>query len=350
MFTAAVVGMGWWGRNLVNTIEQSDKINVLSVTSGHPANHREFADEKGVTLAASYDEILEDKDIDAVILATPHTQHEQQFLAALDAGKQVFCEKPLSLTKASAERMVAAAEAKGVVIGVGHERRFEASMEEAYEFVSQGRLGTHLNVESNYSHNLLADLPNDSWRVSPAEGPSLPMTGMGIHFTDIYLWMFGPIDAVNATVATRNVEWPAGDIITVQLKFASGATGLMCNMATTPYYGRFNIFGTESWIEVKDSGHPQMGGETYVTTCAKDGTQETHTLGPKNAVKANLEEWADAVEGNGDYRFTNQHLIDNVAVLEAIAQRGLTPRGLTTHQATLDDVFLSLTGKELVID
>ena len=320
MFTAAVVGLGWWGRNLASTTEQSDKINVLSVTSGHPANHQDFADEKGLTLAASYDEILENKDIDAVILATPHTQHEQQFLDAINAGKQVFCEKPLSLTKASAQRMVAAAEQKGLVIGVGHERRFEASMEEAYAQVSQGKLGTILSMESNYSHNLLAGLPNDSWRVSPSEGPSLPMTGMGIHFTDMYLWMFGPITSVNAQIATRAVEWAAGDVITVQLKFASGAIGLMCNMASTPYYGLYSIFGTEAWIEVKDSGHPQQGGETYVTTCNKEGKQESHTLGPKNAVLANLEEWADAVEGHGDYRFTNEQLVDNVAVLEAIAK------------------------------
>lgn len=320
MFTAAVVGLGWWGRNLVNTTEQSDKINVLSVTSGHPAKHRDFADEKGVTLATSYDEILENNEIDAVILATPHTQHEQQFLDAIGAGKQVFCEKPLSLTKDSAKRMVAAADQKGLVIGIGHERRYEASMEEAQAFVSQGKLGTALHAEANFSHNLLADLPLDSWRVSPTEGPSLPMTGMGIHLTDLYLWLLGPIDSVNAQTATKAVEWADGDIITIQFKFASGATGLMCNMASTPYYGRFSVFGTDAWIEVQDTGHPQMGGETHVTTCAKDGKQDAHTLGAKNAVKANLEEWADAVEGRGDYRFSNQHLIDNVAVLEAIGK------------------------------
>ncbi len=320
MFTAAVVGLGWWGRNLVNTIEQSDKMNVLAVTSGHPAKHQDFADEKGVTLAASYEEILENKDIDAVILCTPHTQHEQQFLDAINAGKQIFCEKPLTLTKASAERMVGAAEQKGLVTGIGHERRYEASMEAAHEFVSQDKLGTALHVEANFSHNLLADLPLDSWRVSPTEGPSLPMTGMGIHLTDLYLWLYGPVESVCAQTAKKAVEWVDGDIITIQFKFASGATGLMCNMATTPYYGRFSVFGTEAWLEVRDTGHPQQGGETHVVTCSKDGAQDAQTLGPKNAVKANLEEWADAVEGRGDYRFSNQHLIDNVAVLEAIAK------------------------------
>lgn len=320
MFTAAVVGLGWWGRNLVNTLEHSGKIKVASVTSGHPDNHRDFAAEKGVTLAASYDEILEDAGIDAVILCTPHTQHEQQFVAAVGAGKQVFCEKPLSLTKASAERMVAAAAQKGNVIGIGHERRFESSMEEAQAFVAAGKLGTSLHLEANFSHNLMAGLPLDSWRVSPTEGPSLPMTGMGVHLTDLYLWMFGPIEAVNAQTAKKAVAWADGDIITIQFRFASGATGLMCNMATTPYYGRFSMFGTEAWLEVKDSGHPQMGGETYVTTCSKEGAQETHTLAAKSAVKANLDEWADAVEGRGTYRFTNQHLIDNVAVLEAIGK------------------------------
>ena len=320
MFTAAVVGLGWWGRNLVNTIEQTDKINVLSVTSANPAKHQDFADEKGVTLAANYDEILENNDIDAVILCTPPTQHEQQFLDAIHAGKQVFCEKPFSLTKASAERMVKAAEQKRLVAGIGHERRYEASMEEAHAFASAGTLGTALHLEANFSHNLLADLPLDSWRVSPTEGPSLPMTGMGIHLTDLYLWLFGPVETVCAQTATKAVEWANGDIITIQFKFASGATGLLCNMATTPYYGRLSMFGTEAWLEVRDTAHPQMGGETHVVICTKDGSQDAHTLGPKNAVRANLEEWADAVEGRGHYRFSNQQLIDNVALLEAIGK------------------------------
>ncbi len=318
MLSAAVVGMGWWGRNMVETIEQSDKLQTLSVTSGHPANHQDFADEKGVSLVHNYEEILENSDIDTVILCTPHTQHEQQFLDAVNAGKQVFCEKPLSLTKASAERMIAAADQKGLVVGVGHERRYESSMEAAREFVASGKLGTPLHVESNFSHNLLADLPLDSWRVSPTEGPSLPMTGMGVHLTDMFLWLFGPVDKINAQTAKKAVEWSAGDIITAQFKFANGATGLICNMATTPYYGRFSVFGTEGWLEVRDTGHPQMGGETHVVTCLKGGDQEAQTLAGKNPVKANLEEWADAVEGRGDYRFTNQHLIDNVATLEAI--------------------------------
>ncbi len=193
-------------------------------------------------------------------------------------------------------------------------------MEAAQAFVAEEKLGTALHLEANSSHNLLADLPLDSWRVSPTEGPSLPMTGMGIHLTDLYLWLFGPVESVCAQTAKKAVEWVGGDIITIQFKFASGATGLRWNRATSPDYGRFSVFGTEAWLEVRDSGHPQMGGETHVVTCAKDGAQEAQTLGPKNAVKANLEEWADAVEGRGDYRFSNQHLIDNVAVLEAIGK------------------------------
>ena len=273
-----------------------------------------------MTLSASYDEILQNNDIDAVILCTPPSQHEHQFLDAIHAGKQVFCEKPLSLTRESAERMVKAAEQKGLVTGIGHERRYEASMEEAHAFGSAGKLGTALHLEANFSHNLLADLPLDSWRVSATEGPSPSMTGMGIHLTDLYLWLFGPIETVCAQTASKAVKWEGGDIITIQFKFASGATGLMCNMATTPYYSRLSMFGTDAWLEVRDTAHPQMGGEAHIVIGTKDGSQNIHTKGPKNAVKANLEEWADAVEGGSRYRFSNQQLIDNVAVLEAIGK------------------------------
>jgi predicted dehydrogenase len=146
------------------------------------------------------------------------------------------------------------------------------------------------------------------------------MTGMGVHLTDLLISMLGPVEAVAAQTACRVLELPTGDIVTVQLKFQSGATGFVGAISSTPYYGRFTIFGDQMWVEARDDSHPQHGGKAHLITCGKDGVQHSQTFAAKDSVRANLEEWADAVLNGAAYRFTDEQRIGNVAVLEAIVK------------------------------
>lgn len=320
MLKTVMVGLGWWGRHIVGALDGSARIKIVGVTSHSPEKHRDFADEKGVALVPSYEAALADGDIDAVILCTPHSQHEEQVLAALAAGKQVFCEKPLALSKSSAEKMIAAATDAGVILGIGHERRFEPAMEEIARLAASGELGTHMHVEANFSHDILTRLESDSWRAAAEEAPAAGMTGMGVHLTDLFIAMFGPVEAVCASTASRVLDLPSGDLVTVQFRFASGATGFLSAISATPYYGRFTLFGDQMWVEARDEGHPQHGGKTQLITCGKDGVQHSRVFEAKDPVRANLEEWAAAVAGEGSYRFTDAEKLGNVAILEAVAR------------------------------
>ena len=320
MIRAAMVGLGWWGRHMVNCVEGSGKIDIVRLTSRHPQRHREFAEERGIVLADSYRQVLEDPEVDAVILCTPHSQHEEQVLAAVDHGKQIFCEKPLALTRDSVERMVAAANEAGLVLGVGHERRFESTMEAIAEMIASGALGTPMHIEANFSHSIFAAVDAGNWRGSLEEAPAAGMTGMGVHLTDLFIAMLGPVEAVAAQTARRVLPLPTGDVVTVQMRFCSGATGFVGAVSATPYYGRLSVFGERLWIEARDDAHPQEGGRTHLVTCGPDGVQHTRTFEPKDPVRANLEEWADAVAARGGYRFTDAQRIGNVALLEAIAK------------------------------
>jgi len=317
---AAMVGLGWWGRHMVNSVETSEKIDVVRLTARRPDRHKDFSDEKGIPLVDDYQKVLEDPEVDAVILCTPHSQHEDQVLAAVEHGKQIFCEKPLSLTKDSIERMLAATTRAGLIMGVGHERRYESTMEAIAEIAASGELGTQMHVEANFSHSIFASIDADGWRGSQEEAPAAGMTGMGVHLTDLFISMLGPVEAVVAQTARRVLPLPTGDVVTVQLRFESGATGFVGAISATPYYGRFTLFGNEMWVEARDDAHPQEGGKTHLITCGKDGVQHTRTFEAKDPVRANLEEWADAVAGRGGYRFTDSQRIGNVAVLEAIAK------------------------------
>ena len=315
-----MVGLGWWGRHMVNSVENSDKIGIVRLTARRPDRHKDFSEEKEIPLVDDYQKVLDDPEVDAVILCTPHSQHEGQVLAAVEHGKQIFCEKPLSLTKDSVERMLVATNEAGLIMGVGHERRYEAAMQAIADIVVSGDLGTLMHVEANFSHSIFAGIDADGWRGSQEEAPAAGMTGLGVHLTDLFISMLGPVQSVVAQTARRVLPLPTGDVVTVQIRFESGVTGFVGAISATPYYGRFTVFGNEKWVEARDDAHPQEGGKTHLITCGKDGVQHSQTFPPKDPVRANLEEWADAVSGQGEYRFTDPQRIGNVALLEAIAK------------------------------
>src|SRR5258707_5766330 len=109
MIRAAIVGMGTWGQNLVTSVQgKSDAIRFVAGTTRTPAKAMDFAAKHGIRMVDTYAHVLADADIDAVVLATPHSLHSEQIRAAAKAGKPVFVEKPLGLTRQSSAEAVQA--------------------------------------------------------------------------------------------------------------------------------------------------------------------------------------------------------------------------------------------------
>lgn len=183
MLNAAIVGMGRWGRVLVDSVQgkNDSPIRFVAGCTGTPDKARDYAAEKGIRLLGGYDEILADPAVQAVVLATPHGQHAEQVIAAAKAGKHVFVEKPFTLAKADAEAAVAACRKAGVVMALGHNRRFLPSVALMKETLTSGAIGTLLHVEGHFSGpGALAYKPG-MWRADRAESPLGGMGGMGIH-------------------------------------------------------------------------------------------------------------------------------------------------------------------------
>jgi predicted dehydrogenase len=325
VINAAIIGLGWWGRHIVYTLEgKSDKISFSRGVDIYPDTAADIAQEKDLILTADYSDALNDLEIEAIVLATPHSLHEEQILAAAKAGKHVFCEKPLALNLASAERSVAACEEAGVVLGLGHERRFEPAMQEIARLVASGDLGTIMHVESNFSHDKLANLDGDNWRVSTKESPAAAMTATGIHTTDAYISMFGAIEQVFAMAATRNPANANGDVLTFSVKFKSGATGAFNSVLETPLYMRFAVYGSKAWVEARDYSHPSELGTADVFISRKEGEIEKTSYDDVDTVLLNFEAWADAIAGAVEYHITKDQKLQNIAVFEAICQSAET--------------------------
>ena len=192
MIKAAIVGLGRWGQILVDSVEgKSEAIRFVAGATRTPAKAQGFMDAHGIPMAADYGAILKDPKVDAVVLATPHSQHADHVIAGAQAGKHVFVDKPFTLTKASAEVAVAATRKAGVVLALGHNRRFLPAYLELKKRLEAGALGSLFHVEANYSGAGAVDYTPQVWRGSPVESPAGGMAGSGIHMIDGMLGLFG---------------------------------------------------------------------------------------------------------------------------------------------------------------
>jgi predicted dehydrogenase len=315
---AAIVGLGWWGQHILSQLHDSDVLQIKEAV-GHRAAQRSVADEHGIGFTTEYEQVLADRSIDLVILATPHSLHSAQIAAAARAGKHVFCEKPIGLSVEEVRRSLDICHAAGVRLGVGHERRFEPAMQELRQLIKTGSLGTIMHAEAAFSHDKLRGLASDNWRIA-ADEPPLAMTATGIHLTDLFIDLIGPIASVTAFTANRVAFADSADVLSLQLRFASGATGYTSSVLATPFFARLIVYGSEGWAEVRNATHPDQVGPSTLTFQPRNGPASTSTLKWKSSVRSNLEQFALSVAGRGPYPFTEEQIISNIAVMDAVRQ------------------------------
>src|ERR1700719_3928152 len=118
MIDAAIVGLGRWGKSIVEAVQgKSKRLHFIRSVSKEPELVRDFAQRHGFDLSTEFADIIADPCVRAVVLATPHSLHVEQIVAAAAAGKAIWCEKPLALARAEAERAVAACAKAGVAFG-----------------------------------------------------------------------------------------------------------------------------------------------------------------------------------------------------------------------------------------
>ena len=315
MLRVAVVGLGWWGRIIAGLLKGSGKIKALT---GVDVSDSGFCREHGLEFSGDIEGVLKDPRIEGVILCTPHTLHTEQIVRAANAKKHVFCEKPLSLSRADAQRAVDACNANGVKLAVGHEKRFEPPVQELFRLARSGELGTLLQVEANFSQDKFLALPPDNWRLSSKEAPAGPMTATGIHLLDLSVGLLGPAESAHARVRQMASPLVNGDALGILVSFRSGAVALLSAMLATPFEGRFAVYGSKGWAEVRDKAHPESPEGWVLTTVMKGNRRQVREFPPAKAVLANLEAFADAAAGRAPYPVPQAQMIDNIAALEAI--------------------------------
>jgi predicted dehydrogenase len=310
MIDAAIVGLGRWGRTLVTAVHgKSDRLRFTCAVSRDPVQHRDFAARHRLDLVHGLAPVFADPQIDAVVLATPHSLHCEQIIAAAAAGKAVFCEKPLCLTKADAERAIAACEQAGIVLGIGTDKRFFPAFQEVLRLARTGVLGAILHIEAHFSNEVAGGFAG--WRHDPAESPAGGMTGTGIHMLDAMIAIAGPVRRVKAQLLSKKPPPDPCDALSALLEFESGASGVLAAVRSTPSYCRLHAFARHASAEAL--------GRTELILRKSGAEPQRQSFASIDSVRANLEAFAEAVAGTAPYPIATGEILAAVAAFEAIA-------------------------------
>jgi predicted dehydrogenase len=320
MLRTVFVGTGWWGAELARAAASlPEKIAMAGFFSLSADDCRKLVAQHGGTVFSSFESLLVSDAVDAVVLATPHSQHASQVIAAALAGKHVFVEKPLALDVATARQAAKACADVARVLAVGHNRRFSAGARKIRELLP--RCGKIIHVDAHYSGDLMMRLPAGHWRLRRAEMPAAGMAPMGLHMVDTVQWLLGPIARVSAIVK-RQAEWTNGadldDTCAALFELASGATGSLASHLATRTTVDLRLYGTEARLEARGDLVTVTFFPATVTLFPAQGEQEIWKFDADDSVAQELSAFADACAGRSAYPVTPEQAIRNVAVMQAI--------------------------------
>ena len=312
MIAAAIVGLGRWGRNFVESIQgRSSRLQFVCAVDSAPAKVRDFAARHGLEVRPELAQALGDPQIQAVVIATPHSLHRPMVEAAARAGKQVFCEKPLALNIVDATAMIDACDCAAVILGVGHNRRLWPSMQALKRIARSGELGDILHIEGHFS-NEHSNNTAGTWRDSPAESPGGGMTGAGLHILDAFINTIGPIQRVSGQLLVLKPPPVPRDVATVLVQFANGVSGTIATVRATPFFWRVHVFG--------DKGSAESLGEHELVLHKSGVPPQRLVLDPVDALRIELEVFADAIEGKAAFPIARSDMLGTVAAFEAVVK------------------------------
>ena len=325
MIRAAIVGLGRWGQNLVASVQgKSEAIRFVAGATRTAERARSFAERHGFPLKESYEELLADPAIDAVVLATPHSLHADQVIAAARARKHVFAEKPFALSLRDAEAAVRACAENELTLAIGYNWRFQPALMEIKSMLGDGRLGKLLHVEGNFCGPSAYRFERGHWRQSREEGPAGGMTGRGVHLVDAMICLSGRIESVYAQSSRAVRDFGLDDTTSMLFRFESGATGYLGTVIATAETWRMQVLGANGWAEIGDVEHL---GTWPLKVCTIDrGNLHLHrkpqimTFPETSTERAELEHFAHAAMARRALAAAGGDELHGVAVLEAILE------------------------------
>jgi len=307
----ASLGMGWWSDVLADAINRSGKLTITACYSRSEEKRAAFAAKYGCRAVPSYEAILADSDIEAVINTTPNSVHLETTRAAADAGKHVFLDKPIANTVSDGRRITELCRKAGVVLALGYQRRRENQFRWIKRQIDEGVFGKLVNAEANISRDRLGKIDLGSWRYQAAGMPGGVMLQIGIHYTDVLEYLIGPVKAVSGQFARLVLPGDNPDVASLVLEHENGALStLNASYASASEYYLMNIYGKEA-----TAYYDMFEGLRMLKRGEKKPVKVS--FADKDTIAEELEEFADAIQGGGAPEVGGEYATTSLAVIRA---------------------------------
>ena len=310
----ACLGMGWWSDVLADAAGRTSEIEIVACYTRSEDKRAAFAGKYDCRAAASYEEMLADSSVQAVINTTPNSVHLETVRLAAEAGKHVFLDKPIANSVAHGKAITEACAVAGVILSVGYQRRRESHYIWIREQIDAGRFGKLVQAECNISRDRLGKIDLSSWRYQSIGMPGGVMLQIGIHYTDVLEMLMGPVKRVSAFSARLVLPGDNPDIANMLLEHESGAiSNLSASYASASEYYMMNIYGKEA-----SAYYDLFGGLRYLE---RGDTVPTAVPCERNdAIVAELEEFAACVRGEATPEVGGERATESLAVVRAGAR------------------------------
>ncbi len=321
-----IVGIGWWSNVLAEVIENSDKLDMRACYTRSNDKAAAFAAKFNCKAVESYEAMLALDDLDGVILTTPNSAHRAGAEAAAQAGKHVFVEKPISNTLEDGRAMIAACEASGVMLAVGHSYRRHGALRHLRRLIDDGELGRVSLAEGVFSNDNGLKLKPGSWRSDPAEIPGGCLMQIGIHQIDNLLYLLGSVSDVAAYFNRLETEPDVEDVTAVLMRFDSGAIGYVAADYISPRRFTLTVHGTKAnaYFDMDNDGlRLQRSGETKPSSVKYE---------PNDHLCAELEDFAAAIRGGTAPEIDGHKAMVPLAIVLAAGRSSATGRSVALSE------------------
>jgi predicted dehydrogenase len=305
----ACIGMGWWSDVLADAIKRSGKLTIAGCYSRSENKRDKFAAEYGCRAFPSYEAVLADRSIEAIINTTPNAAHLDTTRAAAAAGKHVFLDKPIANTIADGRAITEACRKANVVLALGYQRRRESH----FRWIKQriGEFGKLVNAEANISRDRLGQIDLTSWRYTAEGMPGGVMLQIGIHYSDVLEYLLGPVKAVSGQFVRLVLPGDNPDVASLILEHENGALStLNASYASASEYYLVNIYGKEAsaYYDLHQGLRVLKRGSkaSAPVACEKNDT-----------IVEELEEFARAARGDGEPEMDGERSTASLAVILA---------------------------------
>jgi predicted dehydrogenase len=307
----ACIGLGWWSDVLAEAMRRSGKLEIVACYSRSEDKRQAFAAKYQCRAAASYDAILADGEVEAIVNTTPNDAHLETTRAAAAAGKHVFLDKPIANTVSEGRAIGDICHAAGVVLALGYQRRRESHFRFIRKQIDDGMFGKMVNAEANISRDRLGKIDLSSWRYQAQGMPGGVMLQIGIHYTDVLEYLLGPIKAVSGQLAQLVLPGDNPDVASLLLEHENGALStLNASYASASEYYLLNVYGknASAYYDMHNGLRLlERGADRPVAVpCAKNDT-----------FVEELEEFAAAVRGHGQPEVGASYATTSLAVVRA---------------------------------